>query len=382
MFKIECVVILTVAAGVLAGCGAKDGLKELEAGKVAYGVRDLKKAERFFEKSVQYAPDRTDAWVYLARVRLDLGELPEARKCLDKAIEQAGDDSDVRLLDAQIAWHEKDFARAAELFSGIAKDKELSAEVRSQGWAGLGIVELTNNRWHHSRIALLRAMQVDRRNAAACYHLGLLYRDGFAYPEAALDQFDVYVHLNEIADPRVQKVQRTVMPELKEMIARMASDRAPRRDSAASAAALTRAESLVKKGAMKDLKNARLAYEEALKADPLSYPAALGLAKLWPRIDGKEGQRKSLECYKLACSLKPSAVSTFVTVGGLAIRLGFAAQAVEIYSRAIAADPTNISALDGIVRSMRMTGSADNKAIAALYADYRASLPVRKAKKK
>ena len=56
-------------AATIAGCGPNDGLAELDSGKAAYAAQDLKKAVKLFEKSLEFAPDRIDTLVYLARAR-------------------------------------------------------------------------------------------------------------------------------------------------------------------------------------------------------------------------------------------------------------------------------------------------------------------------
>ena len=54
------------------------------------------------------------------------------------------------------------------------------------------------------------------------------------------------------------------------------------------------------------------------------------------------------------------------------MRLGFFQQAVEIYSRAIAANPTSPDALDGLIRALRKTGGKSR--VADAYQQYRDSL--------
>ena len=360
------------AAAFFAGCGKGDGSRELADGRRAYEVRDFKKAEKFFAKSLQRSPANVETMLYLGLSKLALGELEPAREWAARAAEIDGDSVDVKMLEAQIAWHLKDYPKAQKLYESIAHDGVLSASERSLGWSGLGIVEMTLDNYHLARVAFLRAIRTDRKNASAWYHLGLLYRDGFGYPQAALEQFEIFVRLNQVADARVQRVQRTVIPELKEMISRSASERpgASKRDSAASAAAIAKAEAAVKKGA---LKTALAKYQEALNCDPLSYPAALGLAKVGLRNDpSKKGMGQALENYKLACSLRPGAVSTFIEAANLATKLGHNVQAAEIYSRAVAANPSSIEAVDGLIRSLRKSG---NKAkVAQAYQLYRDSL--------
>ena len=367
---LKCVSAVLVAA--ILGCGPRDGSKEFREGKEAYELRDLKRAEKLFERSVVLAPQDADRLLYLARTELELGELAKAQEAIGRAAENSDGDADVALLESQIAWHAKDYATAASGFSEIANDSKLDVSVRAQGWAGLGVVEMTCDNHHLARVAFLRAIRLDRRNAAAWYHLGLLYRDGFGYLEAALEQFEIFVRLEEEASPRVQKVQRTIIPALKEQISRAATERpgAAKRNSSVAATSIATAESALKKG---NAKAAREAYQQALAADPLSYPAALGLAKAWEKTDAsKAGQQKAFENYKIACLLSPSAVSTFLTTGSLAMKLGYSSQAVEIYSRAVAANPTSHDAIDGLIRALSKGGKADK--VTTAYQKYRDSL--------
>lgn len=371
--SVPSVVVLLLA--VCIGCGPRDGKREYERGREAYAVRDLAKADSLLTASLERSPEDLDRLVFLARVKLDLGELTAARDLITRAEIHADGDTDVALLAAQIAWHAKDYKAAAAGFSAVANNARLAPAVRAQAQAGLGVVEMTCDNYHLARIAFLRAIRLDRRNAAAWYHLGLIYQE-FGYLEAALEQFDIFVRLEEGASPRVQKVQRSVIPALKESIAQAAAERpgAARRNSAVCSTAIARAEKELRKGS---LKNARQAYQEALTADPLSYPAALGLARVWEKMDKtKVGQTKALDFYKTACALRPSAVSTFLTAGSLALRLGFPSQAVDIYSRAVAASPTSLDALDGLIRALRKVGNKN--AVAQAYQRYRESIPVKR----
>ena len=362
----------------LPGCGKNDGARELADGRTAYEIRDFKKAEKLFAKSLQLSPENVETMLYLALSKLALGELEPAREWAAKAAAADTKGVDVKMLEAQIAWHLKDYAKAEKLYEAVALDGTFSAHERSLGWAGLGIVEMTLDNYHLARVAFLRAIRIDRRNASAWYHLGLLYRDGFGYPQAALEQFEIFVRLNPVADARVQRVQRSVIPDLKDTIARAAADRpgASKRNSAVGAAAIAKAEAAWKRGAWK---NAKAAYQEALAADPLSAPAALGLAKTMLRLDSsRKGQELALENYKLACSLRPGAVSAFIEAAALASKLGLHSQAAEIYSRAVAANPSSLSAIDGLIRSLRRVGGKTK--VAQAYQLYRDSLSVNRKK--
>lgn len=368
---------------VFAGCGPNDGAKEYDGGVAAYEVRDLKRAEKLFAECLGRNPGRTDALVMMARVRKDLGELALAKEAADKAAALSAGDPDVIALDAEIAYHAKDYARATRQFGEIAENAALSASDRSLGWTGIGIVHQTciadsvnDGTRDLARVAFLRAIRLDRTNAAARYHLGLLYRDAYGYPAAALEQFELFVRLGDVADARVQKTQRTLIPAVKEDIARRASSLpgASKRDAGTSVTALQKADAAWKKG---QYKTARLEYDRAYKADVLSYPAALGLAKAWEKSDATDfGRRQALESYREACNLKPGSSATALAAADLAMRAGRTATAAEFYSRAVAANPGDITAIDGLIRALRKVGG-QSKAAAA-YQQLRDTIPVRR----
>ena len=365
----------------VSGCGPKDGVKEYADGMAAYELRNLEKAGKLFAKCLVYAPENVDALVMLARVQCDRGEIAEAGRTIERASALASDVPDVALLDAEIAFYAKDYKRAVARFSSVAENAKLGAEERSRGWTGLGIVEMTCDRRDFARIAFLRAIRLDNRNAAAHYHLGLLYRgDTFGYLNAARDEFKIFVRLGEKADSRALHAQRVIIPGIDDDIARRKAARpgASRRDSNAASAALERALAAWKKN---DFKTARREYEAAYKADVLSAPAALGLAQAWAKTDASAaGLQKSLDYYKEACALNPGSIKTLLTAGDLAAKLGQHATAAELYSRAVAADPANITAIDGLIRALRKTGSQEAKDVANAYQRYRDAVTVRKAK--
>ena len=70
--------------------------------------------------------------------------------------------------------------------------------------------------------------------------------------------------------------------------------------------------------------------------------------------------------------LRPSAVSTFLVAGSMAAKLGLTLQAVEIYSRAVAANPVSLEAIDGLIRAFRKSGGKAK--VAEAYQQYRLSL--------
>lgn len=362
-------------AAALCGCGAGDGTAEYAAGEKAFGVRDYKQAEASFSKAAALAPENVDALLMLVRTELALGNVPAAREAASKAESLAAGDADVAELVAQAAFHAHDYAKAKAVYARLAGDLKQPANVRSRAWSGLGVVEMADMSAaaidecrDRALTALLRAVKLDGRNAAARYHLGRLYRDAFGYNEIAIDQFNLFTRLAPASDPRVQSVCRKTVPALQDFVARAAVQRkgADRRNSSASAAALKKAEEAWKKGAFK---TAKLRYAEAYAADVLSQPAALGLAMAWAKTDtSRAGQAEALKYYREACSLRPSDKPTLMATGALAASIGSHANAVEAFSRAVAAAPNDIAAVDALVTAL---GKAGNKKSAAVYGRYR-----------
>lgn len=369
----------TALAAIAAGCGPKDGSAAYAEGNAAYAARDLVRAAKCFDESLKLTPGSADTWLMLARVRMEQGDMEGASAASAKASELAPGDADVVEIAGQIAYLQKDVAKAREAFATLARSED--AQARSRGYCSLGVMEMASIAGSgatadlgaaRARVALLTAVRFDGRNACARYHLGRLYRDAFGYNEAALDQFELFVRLESRDGERVRSVQRRVIPELRDSIAKAAARRtgADRRDSAASAAALKKGDEAFAKG---QFKTARLRYGEALQADVLSYQAALGLAKSWEKTDvTANGQAEALKCYKVAAQLRPSSYAALMATGNLAVKLGHHAAAVEAYSRAMAVKPSDISAIDGLIRSLR---KCDKPKAASVYQDYRSALP-------
>ena len=86
-YALDFAAILLAAA--VSGCGPDDGLKELEAGRKAYALKDYGKAEKCFRDSVAVNPSNVDAMVAMAQVYLELGQ--EKTRELTQLISRATD---------------------------------------------------------------------------------------------------------------------------------------------------------------------------------------------------------------------------------------------------------------------------------------------------
>ena len=313
-------------------------------------------------------PLTADDFVDEAASRLALGQLDAAASAVSNAWLLAAEDVDVRLLKAQIDFHAGDSESATRLYRGVAEDDSLDRKVRAQGWAGLGVVDLCSNARDAARLDLLRALRLDGKNAAAWYNLGCVYRDGFSFYAAACDCFETYVRLETNDVERVKRVQHNYIRNLREERANAILEIPGARNvnAAACSKALQAAEAAEKK---RTFKTAKLRYEEAVAADPTSFKATVGLARSWLRTDPTAaGRTKALDFYYRAYTLSPSSVSTLIEAGNLAYSSGNVLRAVKFYSSAMAADPTNTTAIDGLIRSLRKNSQ---KPTADAYQGYR-----------
>ncbi len=369
----------------IAGCDPGDGKKEYADAQAAYKVKNFDKAAMLFERAATLDTKNVDALVMLVRTHLDLGDVAAAEDALHRAEALAPDDNDVAELSAQCAWYSKRYDEAREKYKKLADDISKEPALRAQAFSALGLVDMAlsdlrpRDEWlrDRARVEFLQAIAIDKRCAPARYHLGILYRDDpFGYKEAALAQFEAFKQLAPVADPRLDKVLRTTIPELKEEINRQIAESpgAANRDSSAASEALRKAESAWNHS---QYKTARKNYEAAFKADPLSFQAALGLAKAIEKTEGNTpaARRRAYDAYFAACHLRSSAVSTFITTADLAFRLEKYSSAAELYSRAVAASARDITAIDGLIRSL---AKCDRKRAASVYQQYRDTIPVRR----
>lgn len=362
----------------LAGCGGGDGTAELAESRQAFARRDLKAADKFADKAVKCNDRNVDALVNSARVKIALAHLPEARRDIAKAVQLEGDADDVLLTDAEVAYLSKDYAKAVYDCRKVAEDASRPADVRSQAYNVIGVVMWSAQHNDEARVAFLRALRLNPRNPAAWYNLGRLYRDGFAgYDVAALKAFEAFVHRAPDADVRVQRVQRVDIKDLREAIARKTSSHpgAAQRDSERAAALIQEAQVQAKKG---NPKNALAKYEQAIKADPLSFAAIVGKAEILPKADRTpKGSERQLEAYKLACELQGGNTDILLKAAQLAYKYkDHTADAVDLFSRALASDPSNIQALDGLIASIRKLGGKED--VAKAYQSYREDLAARR----
>lgn len=369
---------------VLTGCG-DDVARTKAKAATAFASRNFATSLKLYGEILKNDNEDLEALIMQTRSAMELGDIALATKTIEMAERIAREDPDVAYLSAQVAFHAQDYRKAINLFSFIADNTAFTPQMRSLGWTGLGIVDMTmivgaepNTRRDSARVHFLRALRLDRRNASARYHLGLLYRDAFGYEEAAQEQFEAFVYLETSANPkevseRTKKVHRNFIPDLRDMLnRRMAAHlSATTRDSEKSASLLKKGDEAWKK---RNYKTAHQRYDEAFAADPLSYPASMALAKSWIATDSsRNGMNKAYGYYRRACELRPGSLTAFLAAGELAEKLGNWASAVELYSRALATNPYDRSVLKGLIKALTKSGIGKS---ADIYRKFQSELSV------
>ena len=358
-------ILAVLAAALFAGCEKDDGSVDFEKGVAAYAARDLRTAATSFQMAAEKNPTNFTACVKLALVNVDLGEIPAAKAAIEAALAIDPSSAEAKLIEGQIAYYGKDYECAKKNFNELAEARQLPAELRSQALAARAVMEIAANLFDRARLTLWRAVRLDRKNAAAWYHLGHLSRDTYRFEDAALEQFEMAGRLTK--DPaRAKAIARDTIPALREALrAKIASKPgAAKRDPGAAAKLVAEAETLSKK----DPKKAAAKFAEAYGKDPLSYAAAWNYAK--SSISGAKTDAdvmKAIEAFQDAIDQRPNSQDTYRTAAQAALSRNRPIRAEKFLSQALAHDPENKATLDMYVQTLRRLGKATE---AKLYAAY------------
>lgn len=360
------------AALVFAGCGHDDGTEDFEIGQAAVETEDWATASAALEKATKACPTNTAAWFYLAVADVELGNASEADRAIKEAAALDPTSPEILVCDARVAYLLKDYERASRNWTLVAADPSVSSEVRAQAYSDLGALAIVNDEREEARLHLFRGLRLNRKNPHIWYHLGKLYRDSFRYDREALECYEFFTHLAPETDAYVQRVKDRVIPELKASIANEMADLAgnvSRPDAGKAATAIVEGNKLVQQ---KKLQQAIKKYEDALKADPLSGPAALALAQTLERYaTTPQTNVKALSAWKTAAKLSPSSKAALVGAARMALKVGHWSEAAALLSRALAKDPSDVNTLDLLETAYRKCGHGK---IADAYKAYRRSL--------
>lgn len=371
--------ILVIFALLLAGCDDSpkvkapedDGSAAVAKGMSALEARDVRGAAEAFEKAAQVCETNFNARLQLALVHIRQGEVAAAERAVKEALALCPDSAEARLASGQVAYLKKDYGRAIADFSAVAAERSLPDSLRSDALASRGVVEMAMDAGDAARISLLRAMRLNRRNAAAWYHLGVLLRDTYRFNEAALEQFEMAARFSDPREDRAKKISRELIPALRSALMAAAASKpgVAKRDPAASAKLLAEGEKLQQK---KQIRMAIKKYEAAFAADPLSEAAAVKYAQLLALNDKTPaGVDKALAAYRAAIDQRPERQATYLAAARLAYANKRWITAVQIMDRAVAHDPENRQSLDLLIAALQCAGKAK---VADAWKAYRAEV--------
>ena len=348
----------------VAGCGEAtgpaaapdDGAADVAKGKAALAVQDVRGAIKAFEAAARACETNFEARAQLALAHLSQGELAEAEVAVQAARALCPESAEARLIEGQVAYLKKDYARASAAFTAVAKETSLPAALRSDALAARGVAEFAQGACDAARLSLLRAMRLNRRNAAAWYHLGVLSRDTYRFNAAALEQFEMEARFSDPREARTKKLGHDVIPALRAALRAAAASKpgAATRDPGAAAKLLAEGERLQKK---KMIRAAIKKFEAAYKADPFSDVAAVRYAGLLALNDKTPaGVDKALAAYRDAIDQRPERQANYLAAARLAYENKRWITAVQIMDRAVAHDPENRQSLDLLIASLLKAG--------------------------
>ncbi len=372
------ITFFSMAALMLAIAGCSETQKDLEAesakdtekGLAALSISDYRKASEFFSEAAKNSATNFDARINLAVAYMQLGEMNKAQSAITNAIALNPDSAEARLLEGQIAYQMRDYGFATKTFSTIAKAKSLDKAMRSTAYTSLAIVDLAQNKFIPARISLFRAINLNPRNAVAWYHLGVMSRDTYKLPDAALEQFEMASRLSNPKDPRTVKITSEIMPSIRNAIARNAAQMpgAANRKPEEAAKLLAEGKAASKK---KHFKTALKKYTEAYKADPMSFEAAIAYARTLSSQDKTSAAAdKVLEAYNAAINQKPFSQATYIEAGKFAYGRKRYVTTAKIMNRALAHAHNNKQILDLLIASLLKNLPKD----AAVWQEYRNEL--------
>ncbi len=364
----------------LAGCGdapqtpvavADDGSAAVAKGMAALEIPDVRGAIAEFEKAARVCATNFEARLQLALARLRLGEVDQADQAVQDALACCPESAEARLVDGQVAYLKKDYKRALADFAAVVAEASLPDALRSDALVSRGVVEFAQEATDLARISFLRAMRLNRRNASAWYHLGMLSRDVYRFNEAALEQFEMAARFSDPREARAKKLSRDVIPALRSAIQKAAAEKpgVAKRDPGVAAKLLAEGEKLQQK---KMIRAAIKKYGAAFEADPLCDAAAVKYAYLLSLNDKtKSGVDKALAAYRAAIDQRPERQANYLAAARLAYANGRWITAVQIMDRAVAHDPENRQTLDLLIASLLKAGKAKQ---AEAWKSYRAEV--------
>ena len=294
---------------------------------------DAGKALKEAEESIKLDPNQLPARLVRSSALLVIGDKDKAREELNTVLRMAPDNPDARYQVGFMAWQEKDFKRAAELFGSIMKNNP--KDIRGV----VGMVEtLASQKKMDEAIKTVQTTlaQDPKRDD---------YRTVLANLYARSDRFDEAIKIFE----ELSKSQ----PRNGELLLRMAESQRRKGDIDTSMQTFRRA-SQVSQGDVRPLlqlglmldgtgrrDQAKPIYEQVLKIDP-DQPVALNNLAFIKAEEGIDLDVAMTMAQKARQKL-PAAPSIKDTLGWIYVKKNLADDAISLLKDVVKADPTNPS---------------------------------------
>lgn len=372
------IVLAAFSAACLAAAGcARTPQRLYEDGAEAFANGEFTDAQISLTECLELEPENVNALLMLTRTHLMLGQMPLAVQTVEKALTLEPDAPDVLQLGGQTGFYAAKYDLSTRCYRAMCENKDFTAQDKAVGWTGLALVDIISMvdgkadfKRERARTSLYKAIRLDPRNASARYHLGMLYRD-FEYYEVALDQFELYLRLDQTDRDRAEKVRSSLIPAIKESIASArAAIGSSKNDSVSSVRFMKQA---VEAWNKRHYKTARLRYNDAYNADKTNYRAAYGLALAWEKTaPTKAGYGEAFKYCRIASALRPTSKEMLMKSAELAVGAGNNLGAAEAYSRALCIGFNDAAVVKLFIRELRNVGRKD---IANIYQDYLSTLP-------
>jgi tetratricopeptide (TPR) repeat protein len=319
--------LLSLAA---AGCGAFSPRHAVRDGEAALKDHNYEAAVRHFNRAVRRLPNDATLHYNLATAHFLLGSFVPAEAALKQVLTLEPGNLNARELQAQIALHRSEWAKARTLFTELLA---ATPQARARYLTALSNVERGAARYDLARVRLLQAIKSDWKYAPAHYNLARLYRDHFRLTDEAADEIELFLRMVNSSDPL--KAEAAKMLEALRLTQKNTRTPPPAEHRDAEKAAV-RVKEGDRAGAARAWPRAEKAYRDALAADPQCAPAALGLGQT---LLSQSEYRQALDAFRQATVLNPGLADAFYQGALAALELKDLPEAGRLLNQAAAKWP-------------------------------------------
>lgn len=339
--RVSTALTLCIATIFTNGCGSNSGHSALKRGISAYDSKNYSESITLLQRASQRLPTSVALYYYLGCAHLQLGAQDAAENAFSAALALDPTHAESIAGLAQVAFYSEAPQRAETLFKQALATNLTNPETRCSILNGLALAQQRLKRYPQARLTLLCALQTDRLYAPTHYNLASLYLNVYDLREEALDEFELFVRLSAPPDPYHAKASNLIT-RLRSNIERLKTERLTtiERDSAT---ALQKVHEGAEAQGSRQIGKAIQLYQAALKADPLTFNAAFGLAILYRN---QHNAAEALKHFKRAADINPNHQDSQIQAATMAMRLKDYPEVENILNRAIARSPFNAASAE------------------------------------